>query len=34
MKEMPDIEICRAFFFIHGKKNYFRSNNVSEEESV
>ena len=29
---MPGIEICRAFFFIHTKKNYFRSN-VSEEES-
>ena len=29
---MPDIEICRAFFFIHTKKNYFRSN-VSEEEN-
>ena len=26
------MEICRAFFFIHTKKNYFRSN-VSEEES-
>ena len=29
---MPGIEICRAFLFIHTKKNYFRSN-VSEEES-
>ena len=28
---MPGIEICRAFFFIHTKKNYFRSS-VSEEE--
>ena len=27
---MPGIEICRAFFFIHTKKNYFRSS-VSEE---
>mgnify|MGYP003364053866 CR=1 FL=1 len=22
---MPGIEICRAFFFIHTKKEYFRS---------
>lgn len=29
---MPGIEICRAFFFIHSKKSYIRSN-VSEEES-
>ena len=28
---MPGIEICRAFLFIHTKKNYFRSS-VSEEE--
>ena len=30
---MPGIEICRAFFFIHTKKNYFRSNVSEEEES-
>ena len=30
-KNVPGIEICRAFLFIHTKKKYFRDE-VSEKE--